>query len=447
MNITHLFGMDVRQLFGGLMYLVELLIAMLLFARGYQKKKPYILRLIGMLFCGILFCVGMAYLRTLLSDKVDFGFLLFRFIAYAGLSILILVTLLVCYSEDAFELTIAWAAIEASRGAFSNLYYLLIVATGHDPVNSNSILPIENQGIDTLLYYVLFIAVILGLSSLYKKRRRASKNSSDSFILNIICIGIVFIDNLLLSCARPFESESIALAVAFRSAILVCFLFALGMLLGLLKWNRLSEDLSVTEQLLLREKRYYQQSKANVEAINRIVHDLKHKLNDIEGKLTKDEMDSMRKAMALYDSNIKTGNEVLDTILYEKQLYLDRSNVRLSCMADGSALRFMTPSHLYSLFDNAIDNAMEAVLKLPDPESRLVCVNVAKNGGFAEIVIYNYYDSSIDTKDTSKGDKNRHGYGLASMRAVAEQYGGTMTITKKDSIFTVTIKLPVHEAS
>lgn len=443
MNDPILFGMDVRQLFGGLMYWIELSIPMLLFARAYQKRKPFFLRFFGMLLLGVLFCIGTAYLRTLLSDAVDFGYLLFRFIAYAGLSLLVLVTLLVCYQEHAFELTIAWATVEASRGAFSNLYYLLIVATGHDPINSSKILPFGNQNVDLLIQYILFFAVMFGLSVLFAKRTRAAKNRRDHTVLNAICIGIVFADNLLLSCARPFEGESLALAVAFRSAILVCFVFALGLLLGLLKWNRLTEELSVTEQLLLREKRYYKQSKANVEAINRILHDLKHRLNDISDKLTKEELDSMRKAMALYDSNIKTGNEVLDTILYEKQLYLERNGVQLTCMADGAALSFMKSSHLYSLFDNAIDNGMEAVLKLPDPESRLVCLNVAKSGNVAEIVIYNYFDPSESVSDTSKSDRNRHGYGLASMRTVAERYGGSLITTQKDNIFTVAMRIPI----
>ena len=447
MNMIIYFGLDLRQLIGGLSYLLEITIAVLLFSASYRKKKFFALRFAGMLLAGILFCFGTAYLRTLLSDRPDFGFLMFRFFSYAFLSLEALLVLLVCYQEDSFELTIAWATLEASRGAFYNLYYLLVVATGHDPVNSNTVFPTGSNGLDMLIYYIFFLAAMILLSILFRKRSKALSNRHDYMVLNGICAGIVFADNLLLSCARPFESESLALATAFRCAVLFCFVFALGLLLGLLKWNRLSEELSVTEQLLLREKRYYKQSKANVEAINRTLHDLKHRLSDIENKLTSEEMDSMRQAMALYDSNIKTGNEVLDTILYEKQIYLSRNNVRLTCMADGSALRSMSPSHLYSLFDNAIDNAMEAVLKLPDPESRLVCVNVAKAGHTAEIVIYNFYDPASDASTTSKADINRHGYGLASMRAVAERYGGTMEIIKKDGIFTVSVKIPISKNS
>lgn len=445
--ISTLFGMDVRQLFGGLSYLLEMFIAVQLFTGACEKKSLYGFRVAGMFLAGLLYCVLFAYLRTLFSDTVDFGMILFRITAYLGISLLMLGMLLVCYHEDPFELLIAWAAAEAMRGVFTNLYYLIIVFTGHDPVYSNSILPISNVIIDYLLYYGLLISSMIVPTQVFSRRRKAISSRGDSTALNGICIGIVFVDNILLSAARQFESESAALALTFRIAILLCFLFALGLLLGLIRRNRLSEDLAVTEQLLLREKRYYQQSKANIEAINRMTHDLKHRLNDIGNKLNEEELHSLREAMELYDSNIKTGYEVLDTILYEKQLYCMQNGVRLTCMADGSLVKHFSPSHLYSFFDNAIDNAVEAVRKLPDSESRLVCINIGRATNGAEIVVYNYYDAAGDVEDTSKSDRNRHGYGIVSMRSVVEQYGGTFSIRKQDGIFTATVFLPLKQSA
>ena len=445
--ITTLFGMDVRQLIGGLTYLFELSLTILFFTRAYKKKSLFGLRLAGIALCGLGYCILFAYLRTLLSDTVDFGLILFRITAYLGIALLLLGGLLFCYREKLFELLIAWASAEAARCAFANIYYLLIVLTGHDPVNSNSILPIYIPFVDFLLYYVLLVLSILYPSRVFSRRNRANINRSDTITLHGISIGIVLADSVLLSAARPFESESFGLALAFRISSLFCFLYALGLLLGLIKWNRLSEELTVTEQLLLREKRYYQQSKANVETINRMTHDLKHRLNSIADKLNEEELQSLRQAMELYDSNIKTGYEVLDTILYEKQLYCIQNGVRLTCMADGSLVKHLSPSHLYSLFDNAIDNAVEAVRKLPDPESRLVCINIDRVSNGTEIVVYNYYDAAGDVEDTSKSDRNRHGYGIASMRSVAEQYGGTFSIRKQDGIFTVTVFLPAEQGN
>ncbi|MBR6314466.1 MAG: GHKL domain-containing protein, partial [Clostridia bacterium] len=116
--------------------------------------------------------------------------------------------------------------------------------------------------------------------------------------------------------------------------------------------------------------------------------------------------------------------------------------VRLTCMADGALLKSISPSLLDSLFDNAIDNAMEAVLRLDDPESRLVALTVSREGELAEIVVRNLYDASSDDAVTAKADKNRHGYGIASMKTAAERCGGTLMIDRSDGIFTLTVRIP-----
>ncbi len=440
--IPDFLGMDLRQLIGSFTYLLELSVSAMLFSRKYEKKPLCGLRLAGMLLLGLIYCMLSAYLRKLFPDSVSAWMIFFRITSYLGISLLVFGMLLVCFREEMFELLITWASAEAARGAFINFYYLLVVLTGHDPLYSNSVLNTGSGIVDYLLYYALFGVFVWFTSGYFTRRSRASANRSDSAVLQIICIGVVIADSVLINAARPFEGESAALAAIFRIAVLLCFLFALGLLLGLIKWNRLGEELTVTEQLLLREKRYYQQSKANIEAINRMTHDLKHRLSDIGNKLNEEELESLRQAMKLYDSNIKTGYEVLDTILYEKQLYCSQNGVRLTCMADGSLVSHLSPSHLYSLFDNAIDNAIEAVRNLPDPESRLCCVSIGKVNSGAEIAVYNYYDASRDDAVTSKSDRNRHGYGIASMRAVAEHYGGTLSVTRQEGIFTVTVFLP-----
>ena len=57
---------------------------------------------------------------------------------------------------------------------------------------------------------------------------------------------------------------------------------------------------------------------------------------------------------------MRTGNEILDTILTEKSLICENSGIHINCVADGSLLAFMNPVDLYTLFGNALDNAIEA---------------------------------------------------------------------------------------
>ncbi|MBQ9188306.1 MAG: sensor histidine kinase [Clostridia bacterium] len=436
-------GIGIRHLMSYFLYITQMTLTMLLFARAYRRKRLYPLRLAGMLAGGLALSLLIAKWRTAIPDEITAGLILFRIFSYFVLSAYVYGMLLVCCAETPFTLAICWAAVTAAAGVFTNFNYVLVFAAGNDPMQSMSFLPTGNWLTDLLLYYGLLVVFLLIVSHLFVKQApRFAENTRDNAVALLLCIGVVLVDDVMMNVSRPFEPESAMLALCFRIAILVCFLFALGLLLGLIKWNRLGTELTVTEQLLLREKRYYRQSKANVESVNRMLHDLKHRLNDIGDKLTTEELNDLRRAMALYDANIKTGNEVLDTILYEKQLYCQQNGVRLTCMADGALLKSVSPSLLYSLFDNAIDNAMEAVLRLDDPESRLVALTVSREGEAAEIVVRNLYDPASDAAVTAKADKNRHGYGIASMKTAAERCGGTLMIDRADGIFTLTVRIP-----
>lgn len=186
-----------------------------------------------------------------------------------------------------------------------------------------------------------------------------------------------------------------------------------------------------------------------MEAMNRKVHDLKKHLNAIEDKLTEEEIRSLREAVAVYDSNIKTGNTVLDTVLYENQLFCEKNGIRLSCLADGSLLSFLSPTHLYSLFSNAISNAMEALLEVEDKERRLIDISVHPESDGTAIEISNYFSGPLIMKNgtpvSTKKDPNKHGYGIASMRYIVSEYGGTLEFTAtEEDIFLLRILFPAE---
>lgn len=46
---------------------------------------------------------------------------------------------------------------------------------------------------------------------------------------------------------------------------------------------------------------------------------------------------------------------------------------------------------------------------------------------------------------TTKHDRQEHGYGMKSIRHIAEKYGGTITVDAKDQIFTLQILIPLEQ--
>ena len=117
-------------------------------------------------------------------------------------------------------------------------------------------------------------------------------------------------------------------------------------------------------------------------------------------------------------------------------------------MADGKKLSFMRSSDLYALFGNIIDNAIEAVSVL-DEDKRTISLSVSEKSGFIVINIYNRYDGELSFESglprTTKSDESMHGFGMKSVQATCEKYGGSMSIRTDKNVFNLNIIIPKTE--
>ena len=149
-----------------------------------------------------------------------------------------------------------------------------------------------------------------------------------------------------------------------------------------------------------------------------------------------------------FDASVRTGNEALDIIVTEKSRLCNRKKIKLCCMADGKKLSFMRSSDLYALFGNIIDNAIEAVSVL-DEDKRTISLSVSEKSGFIVINIYNRYDGELSFESglprTTKSDESMHGFGMKSVQATCEKYGGSMSIRTDKNVFNLNIIIPKTE--
>ena len=162
-------------------------------------------------------------------------------------------------------------------------------------------------------------------------------------------------------------------------------------------------------------------------------------------------LDRMEQEIRQYEVQNKTGNRVLDTLLSAKSLQCQHQGISLTCVADGAELSFMHPMDLSALFGNALDNAIEGVCKLDDPEKRLIHVSIARQKQFLRIRVENCYEGELAYENgipaTTKADKRFHGFGLKSIRDVVAKYNGSMTINTQGGWFELRILLPVPAAA
>ena len=217
------------------------------------------------------------------------------------------------------------------------------------------------------------------------------------------------------------------------------------------KKQKAEQELDMIQQLWYRQQDQYRMSQENIELINRKCHDLKHQMAALSSLADSREKDQqileMAQSVMIYDSAVKTGNPVLDTVLTEKSLYCEEHHINMTCMADGTQLDFVGKVDLYTMFGNALDNAIESVMKQEDEQKRIIQVSVFHEKNLQMIRIRNYCDQPPEFSDglplSTKKDKRYHGYGLKSIRYTAEKYGGGIRCQASDNQFTLQILLPI----
>lgn len=241
------------------------------------------------------------------------------------------------------------------------------------------------------------------------------------------------------------------LVIVLRLVHDVVCMTALAMQFEMLYSRSLETDIATLQRIGTDQERNYRLVRESIDAVNAHMESLREQLSKAiaEGGADTDTLEDLVSATRLPSVGVKTGNETLDTLLLLKGLVCEQEGVTLSSVADGGALSFMSEEDVYSLIGNAIDNALEAVGKVDDPEKRAIGLVIKRSGDMASINVENYFSGSVKMVNglpqTTAEDPRGHGLGTISMLEVAERYGGTVTFSTDGDIFHVNALIPISE--
>ncbi len=420
----------------------ECYICIALFARRFERREFFFVRVILTLLEGIVLCYLLAIWYT------EAGSLLVRVLCYSAITVLNFTALIFCWKDDLQEMMLAFCSGMAAYQFTNKLYPLLQNLRG---INDRETLALLHSGpeisnLDWAVFFAFHLAVIILLSVFFAPKNRLVHNRRTTRNVILLSIVTVTLVNILICVSRVFEGESPMLNIVTK-VLYVGFSFTiLTICAGIFSQSEQEEQIGILHQLWRQDRAQFESVKANMDVINMKCHDLKHILGKIEDKLTGEEAASLREAIQFYDANIKTGNEVLDVVLCEKAMTCQKSGISFSCMANGEKLDFLTPVQTYTLFGNIIDNALEAVKPLP-LEERVISLSCWEEKDSLVVEESNYFSGRLELNHglpaTSKGDSSRHGFGTKSIQYIAAQYGGTMDIRVVDNMFFLTVRFPL----
>ncbi len=225
-------------------------------------------------------------------------------------------------------------------------------------------------------------------------------------------------------------------------------------------------DTMKTQALLERQNRVYEQeirlcvrqAAEREEAYQQtriLCHDLKGHLVALSALLeagqTAETQKEIKKLLNVSSLNrqgtAKTGNLALDALVNYKHSAAAAEGIQMLCRLEVPAELFVESTDLCVILENLLDNALEAVRKLPK-EKRQIGLAVQFIKGALFITVENPYQGEILLDSHGRiqsGKTGDHGIGLLSVERTADKYAGETSISYKDGLFRISVMLLQRE--
>ncbi len=415
----------------GAVYMEELVLAELIFLFSAEKRRYFCFRVIAVLLASPVL-VFLLQIPDEIYARITVQFFLFMgmfFVSVGEMGLLFHLQF-----PALFSLCVAGYAVQ--HIAFHTAKIIRIL-TGLFQNTAKGLLQ-QRELVEFVVFPPVYLIAFLTLG-LFVARNQCWKKADARF--NGVSIVTVFICVGLTRFVNRFGDENSITVSLYAITACIMALVVQFVLYRIVDLNHENETMSLLWQ---EERKQYELSRKTIDTINIKYHDLKHRLHALA--LPQEDIESIKDAVRVYGSRFRTGNEALDVLLTENSLRCGEEGIQLTFAGNGQNLGFMSASDVYSLFGNAVENAVEAVRKLDDPEKKIVDIVVERRGQLIGVIITNFFSGDMKMENglpvtTKQEEPGFHGYGVKSMRLIAEKYGGNITATAEEDLFTLSIYL------
>lgn len=422
--------------------------AILVFAYNLKRKNKFKLRLTITILCHLLFSVLLNYINFLIIQHFEYSIETIEHVTLVSNLISNFIILLIyffLFNENKTVLLLYSVASQMTCLIFETLYNIGTLIIGVPEIKAFAL---DGFYLSSLISYILIFALVF-LSAFFLNKYKISKYTKDAFltIKNYILVFFIFVEIAVIFIGsamriRGLNDDTLLMWLDIFQ-LLLCSIILLVMFF-LLKWsNDIKEKAMIDKQYSL-YKNQHEMMKESIEMINIKCHDLKKiiaqklEIKDIDDEFIED----VKNSINIYDANINVNNDTLNILFSQKSLECTKKHIDLSIILDATKLIFLSPSDLFSLFGNAIDNAIEREEKEKE-EDRFIKVKSVNKDNFIVIKIENYCSSEVKIDDksikTTKNDTFNHGFGIKSMKNIVSKYHGQLNFLYKDNVFELTI--------
>lgn len=232
-----------------------------------------------------------------------------------------------------------------------------------------------------------------------------------------------------------FDLMGLVVIYAFQRRVLDC---------------EIKADMASMEAALRDQYNKYRNYQDDIELIHLKYHDLKHQLEDLRGSVHEDGqkllIDHIESELKEYRPQLDTGNAVLNALLDSRRVLCRRKGITVTAVADGKLLSFLSTADMCTIIGNALDNAVECVSEIEDPQKRLIHLEVTSNKGFILIRVDNPIERPVQfacgLPRSEKTKPSGHGLGTRSIQRTVAKLGGNAVFECVNDSFVLRIIIP-----
>lgn len=289
------------------------------------------------------------------------------------------------------------------------------------------------------LLALIVMSIVYQIILRYRKRNIISLKAFKWTFLIYGMAGICLIagfQNQLLTYGKSKSAENLF----FLSMVVGATFF---MLIGTIKSVQTKAELESLEfkSRLLEDN--YKEIQSMYQDFVYTYHDMKNHLIVLENYCKAGDMEkavgyieNIQEPIRKIKSYFNSGNKVLDIILNFKLSTAEQKGILVEVVMDITDEIRLEEKDLCAIFSNLLDNAIEAC-EFIKKDKKWIRVLVKDVG---DMFLINIVNSCTDEhNEDRKVHPGIHGYGLKSVKAIAEQYGGEVMWKQNDGVFIVTV--------
>lgn len=304
--------------------------------------------------------------------------------------------------------------------------------------------------VQALLVYLF--SVILKFTS----KNRVNLNFKECMLI-LSVFGISFIAIALIHSTQQsieLSEQTIGILLISELGIIIINIVCLYMTFDMSKGRQAAEELLLMKQQEAYGKQYAEAVHNQYEETRRIRHDIKQAYVVVETLIADEKYNEAqeyiatdRQALEATEVLIDVGNDFVNALLNAKLTTAKHLNIEVIC-GIAKDISGVKPTDLCNLLGNLLDNAIEATQKCKS-DNRLIEINIYKANNKLIITVSNTIIEhektliNISSGISSKNVPFNHGFGVKSVKRIAEKYNGTTNYFEDDGMLCCQVELHI----